>query len=213
MFHVEPGFDAEGLAVERYGDRLRGYVDFLSGAGIERGLIGPREAPRLWERHILNCAAVADVESGLIPEGSTVIDVGSGAGLPGLVWALIRPDLKVTLIESLQRRTDFLEEAVENLDLQSQVTVVRSRAEDQKGKLSANVVTARAVAPLEKLATWLVPLTAPHGQVLALKGETAETELATATKTLKRLRTGPAEVIKCGPWLPHQTTVVRIKIP
>ena len=118
------------------------------------GLIGPREAPRIWERHLLNCAAVAE----LIPEGATVVDVGSGAGLPGMVLAVARPDLTVTLVEPLARRTAFLTEAVASLGLE-QTTVVRARAEECVGKLpAADVVTARAVAPLDRLAGWCLPL-------------------------------------------------------
>src|SRR5689334_11355452 len=137
------------------------YVDMLATAGVERGLIGPREVPRLWTRHVLNCAVVVP----RIPAGATVADVGSGAGLPGLVWAIARPDLEVTLIEPLLRRTIFLEEAVADLGLES-VTVIRARAEDVDQTF--DVVTARAVASLEKLGSWCLPLVRPGGVLLAL---------------------------------------------
>ena len=141
------------------------YADFLVGPGIERGLIGPREGERIWERHILNCLPV----TALIPEGATVIDVGSGAGLPGIVIKLARPDLTVTLVEPLERRCEFLRES--GVD----VEVVRGRAEDCRK--SADVVTARAVAPLEKLVKMTRHLIAPGGALLAMKGASAEKEM------------------------------------
>ncbi|MGA9148433.1 MAG: 16S rRNA (guanine(527)-N(7))-methyltransferase RsmG, partial [Candidatus Nanopelagicales bacterium] len=153
--------DWRGVAQRRYPDsidQLDAYVELLRTLGVERGLIGPREVDRLWERHILNCAAVSDAEAGFIPEGVTVVDVGSGAGLPGLVWAIVRPDLQVTLVESMQRRVDFLNLAVDQLDLGGQVSVVRARAEDVVGTTSGQVVTARAVAPMGRLIGWLSPL-------------------------------------------------------
>ena len=141
------------------------YAEFLQGAGIERGLIGPREGDRIWDRHILNCLPVTS----LIPQGATVIDVGSGAGLPGIVIKLARPDLKVTLIEPLERRCEFLRET--GVD----VEVIRGRAEDVKK--SADVVTARAVAPLEKLVAMTRHLIKPGGALLAMKGASAEKEM------------------------------------
>lgn len=129
------------------------YAELLADAGVKRGLIGPREVPRLWERHLLNCAVLSEV----VPEGVTVCDVGSGAGLPGIPLALVRPDLKITLLEPLLRRTNFLQEVVELLGL-DHVTVVRGRAEEVLGTLQpVHVVTARAVAPLDRLAGWGVP--------------------------------------------------------
>lgn len=156
------------------------YADLLATEGVVRGLIGPREVPRLWDRHILNSAVVIP----RVPEGSTVADVGTGAGLPGLVWAIARPDLRVTLIEPLLRRTTFLDEAVATLGLDN-VTVRRSRAEDVDE--TYDVVTARAVAPLDKLGRWCLPLVRKGGVLLALKGRTAEDEVRTATATLHRL--------------------------
>lgn len=157
------------------------YAELLATAGTVRGLIGPREVPRLWERHLLNCAVVTD----LIPEGSTVADLGSGAGLPGLVVALRRPDLTVTLIEPLLRRTTFLEEAVEALDL-ANVEVLRGRAEEFARKRQFDVVTSRAVAPLDRLARWSLPLTKVGGLFLAMKGSSAEEELIGANAEIRR---------------------------
>jgi 16S rRNA (guanine527-N7)-methyltransferase len=174
----------------------------LTFAGVERGLIGPREVPRLWERHVLNCAVVVP----RVPAGSSVADVGSGAGLPGLVWAIARPDLTVTLIEPLLRRTVFLEEAVEALDLE-RVTVVRSRAEDVSEQF--DVVTARAVAPLEKLAAWCLPLVRPGGVLLALKGRTAEEEVASSRVSLHKMGATDIVVSSHGD-LQVPTTVVEV---
>ncbi len=156
------------------------YADLLATEGVVRGLIGPREVPRLWDRHILNSAVVLP----RVPQGATVADVGTGAGLPGLVWAIARPDLKVTLIEPLLRRTTFLDEAVVTLGLDN-VTVLRARAEDVKA--TYDVVTARAVAPLDKLGRWCLPLVRKGGVLLALKGRTAEQEVQASTATLHRL--------------------------
>lgn len=172
-------------AREYFGDAVCGvrrYVELLAGRGVERGLIGPREAPRIWDRHVLNCAVMADA----VPVDASVADVGSGAGLPGLVWALTRPDLTVTLVEPLLRRTRFLDEAVAELELEN-VTVLRARAEDVAGELSVDVVTARAVAPLEKLARWTLPLLRPGGRLLALKGESVNDEVAAAASELRGL--------------------------
>jgi 16S rRNA (guanine527-N7)-methyltransferase len=180
---------------------LRRYASWLSGAGVERGLIGPRETDRIWDRHIANCAALAE----LIPPNASVIDIGSGAGLPGLVLALVRPDISVTLIEPLARRCDFLNEVVADLGLT--VTVVRGRAE-QVSVFPATVVTARAVAPLAKLLGWALPLVAPGGVVLAMKGSSAEQEIADAQGIL-RGRT--ATVVTCGHgYTEPATTVVSV---
>src|SRR5919198_6221741 len=144
------------VAREVFGDALpmaEGYATLLAGAGVERGLIGPREADRLWDRHLLNCAAVAEI---IMPDAE-VIDLGSGAGLPGIVLGIIRPDLSITLLEPLLRRVNFLSECVAELGLQN-VTVRRARAEEVAGSLSGDVVTARAVAPLDRLLRWGLPL-------------------------------------------------------
>ncbi|MBI3428842.1 MAG: 16S rRNA (guanine(527)-N(7))-methyltransferase RsmG [Actinobacteria bacterium] len=137
--------------------------------GIERGLIGPQESERIWERHIFNSLPVAT----LIPEGASIIDIGSGAGLPGIPLALARPDIAMTLIEPLQRRVDFLNEAVEGLNIR----VLRGRAEDFK--ITADVVTARAMAPLEKLVKMTQHLVKRGGLLLAIKGERAVSEALT----------------------------------
>lgn len=156
------------------------YVDLLATEGVVRGLIGPREVPRLWDRHVMNSAVVAP----RLPAGATAADVGTGAGLPGLVWAIARPDVRMTLIEPLLRRTTFLEEAVSVLGLDN-VEVLRSRAEDVTA--TYDVVTARAVAALDKLGRWCMPLVAPGGVLLALKGRSAQDEVRSATATLHRL--------------------------
>ena len=147
---------------------IRRYAEFLATAGIERGLIGPREGEKIWERHIFNSLPVIS----LIPEGASVIDIGSGAGLPGIPLALARPDLTITLIEPLQRRVDFLHEAVAELG----ITVLRGRAQDFK--IKADFVTARAVAPLEKLKSMSWHLIKKGGSLLAIKGESAAEELS-----------------------------------
>jgi 16S rRNA (guanine527-N7)-methyltransferase len=193
-----------------FGSRLRAaeqYAALLADAGTVRGLIGPREVPRLWERHLLNCALVGD----LIEPRATVCDIGSGAGLPGLVLAIRRPELRVTLVEPLLRRTTFLDEAVQRLGL-SNVEVVRARAEALHGSRVFDVVTSRAVAPLEKLLAWSMPLVRPGGQLLAMKGSSAAAELAEAAATLHRLGGVGPEVVHIGSdQLSVPTTVVRVE--
>lgn len=186
-------------------ERLTAYADLLATEGTLRGLIGPREVPRLWERHLLNCAVLER----LIPEESLVADIGTGAGLPGIVLALVRPDLQVQLVEPLLRRTTFLEEAVERLNLPN-ATVVRSRAEELPTEC-ADVVVSRAVAPLGKLASWCLPVCVPGGLMLAMKGESAEAELAAAERDLRRLRAEEWHVHQLGvDELAQPTTVVSI---
>ena len=198
-----------------FGDRLeiaRRYYLALASAGVERGLIGPREVPRLWDRHILNCAVIGE----LIPEGATVVDIGSGAGLPGIPLAITRPDLRITLVEPLLRRTIFLSEFIESAGLD--VTVVRGRAE-QSGVMKeaggADVVTSRAVAPLAKLAQWSLPLLRDHGRMLALKGASAAEELERDGEALARAGAGNAEVLQCGAGIASTPTVVisAIRLP
>jgi 16S rRNA (guanine527-N7)-methyltransferase len=150
------------------------YVDILSTDAIAWGLVGPREADRLWERHVLNSVAL----SALVPVGASLVDVGSGAGLPGLPLAILRPDLTVTLLEPLLRRFTFLAQTVDKLGIRDTVRVVRGRAEEHN--VVYDVVTARALAPLERLVHWCAPLRAPGGIILALKGQSAEAELAQA---------------------------------
>jgi 16S rRNA (guanine527-N7)-methyltransferase len=193
---------------DRFADAVR-YAELLAEAGVQRGLIGPREVPRLWERHLLNCAVLSEV----VPEGVTVCDVGSGAGLPGIPLALVREDLKITLLEPLLRRTTFLTEVVELLGL-DHVTVVRGRAEEVMGTLTpVHVVTARAVAPLDRLATWGIPLLRPYGEMLALKGDTAEEELKSAATALSKLGAVETSILQVGEGVVDPlSTVVRVKV-
>ena len=182
---------------------LEVYHHWLATAGIERGLIGPREVDRLWDRHIANCAVVEE----LIPADSLVYDVGSGAGLPGLVLAIVRPDIKVGLIEPLLRRANFLNEVITDLGLTDRVVVYRDRAEQIKLS-KADVVTARAVAPLTKLLQWTLPLTRQGGLILAMKGTSAQDEIAEASSVLKDRS---AQIVMCGQGIVDpQTTVVRV---
>lgn len=193
---------------ERFADAVR-YAELLADAGVGRGLIGPREVPRLWERHLLNCAVLSDV----VPDAVSVCDVGSGAGLPGIPLALARGDLSITLLEPLLRRTSFLQEAVDLLGLDN-VTVVRGRAEEMIGHLPpVEVVTARAVAPLDRLAGWGLPLLRPYGEMLALKGDTAEEELKAARAALDRLGAVETSVVQAGVGLVDPpSTVVRVRV-
>ncbi len=203
----EPGEAGALEAAESlFGDRLhlaRRYAEHLTGSGAQRGLIGPREGPRLWSRHLVNCALVAP----LVPHGSSVVDVGSGAGLPGLVLAIARPDLSVTLVEPLLRRTTWLDEVVDDLGLD--VRMLRARAEECG--VQGDVVTARAVAPLEKLMSLCVPLVRPGGQVLALKGASADEELARAEPALSR-RGLSGEVVTADRG-DETSFVVRVRVP
>jgi 16S rRNA (guanine527-N7)-methyltransferase len=169
------------------------YAAVLADAGVERGLIGPGEAERIWDRHLLNCAALAE----LVPHKGVVADLGSGAGLPGLVIAMLRPKVRVTLIEPTARRVAFLEECVAQLGL-DHVTVLRARAEELAGRLGADVVTARAVAPLDKLAKLAAGLVRPGGMVLAMKGAGAADELMKARPVLAQLGVVDAEVVHAG---------------
>ncbi len=181
------------------------YVEILRTAGVERGLIGPRETDRLWERHVFNSAAVAD----LVPAEAFVVDVGSGAGLPGVPLALRRPDLRVTLLEPLLRRATFLQEVVDELDLGDRVRVVRARAEDHTATYDA--VVSRALAPLPRLLGWCLPLTTPDGVVLALKGRSAVDEVDAVSSELDRDRL-VADVITVRAHVDAEpTTVVRVR--
>jgi 16S rRNA (guanine527-N7)-methyltransferase len=173
--------------------QVEAYAALLAGPGVERGLIGPRETPRLWERHLLNCAGVSD----LVEDGQVVLDLGSGAGLPGLVLAMQRPDVQVVLVEPLLRRATFLTEAVEQLGLRNTL-VRRARAEDLHGSLLVDVVPARAVAPVDRLAGWALPLLHPGGRLLAMKGERADDELAAAGPALRRLGARSSAVVEVG---------------
>ncbi len=182
------------------------YADLLATDGVVRGLIGPREAPRLWERHLLNCAVLGEV----VPQDATVCDIGSGAGLPGLVLALARPDLTITLVEPLLRRTTFLDEAVAVLGLEN-VEVVRGRADDLHGRRTFDVVTSRAVAPLERLLQWSMPLVSAHGALVAMKGSSVAEEIEAARPVLTRWRCAEPEVLVLGEeLLVHSTHALRV---
>lgn len=189
------------------GTALR-FAETLATDGVMRGLMGPRETSRLWERHLLNCAVVAD----LLPDRGELVDIGSGAGLPGVVLAMLRPGLHVILLEPLLRRSVFLEECVARLHL-ANATVIRGRAEDMAGDIKANVATARAVAPLDRLLGWAAGLLRPGGQILAIKGQAAEEEMAAARPVLSRLGARSAEVLMAGQGrVISATTVVRVVI-
>ena len=181
------------------------YVDLLGTAGVERGLIGPREVDRLWERHIFNSLAVAD----LVEPGATVVDVGSGAGLPGIPLALARTDLSVTLVEPLLRRATFLTEVVAELALTGQVRVARTRAEEHAGRYDS--VVSRALAPLPRLVEWCEPLRSPTGTILALKGRSAVQELEAAAALIRSYRlTGEVLTVRAHP-ATQPTSVVRLR--
>jgi 16S rRNA (guanine527-N7)-methyltransferase len=200
MFHVKhvevsaAPQAAEALFGSRV-DHAQRYAEILAGAGVERGLLGPREVDRVWDRHILNSAAIAE----LVADNERIADIGSGAGLPGIPLALARPDLRLTLIEPLLRRSEFLREVVDDLGLE--ITIVRGRAEDrsvrqQVGEMDA--VVSRAVAPLDKLTKWSVPLLRPDGRMVAMKGERAEEEIREHRRVMASLGAVDVRVMKCG---------------
>ena len=197
MKHVEVSA-APGVAATLFGsrlDRAQRYAEILAGAGVERGLLGPREVDRLWDRHILNSAAIAE----LLETGERVADIGSGAGLPGIPLALARPDLRVTLIDPLLRRSEFLREVVDDLGLD--MTIVRGRAEDlsvrqQVGEMDA--VVSRAVASLDKLTEWSMPLLRLDGRMAAIKGERAEQEIREHRRVMASLGAVDVRVMRCG---------------
>lgn len=185
--------------------KVAGFAGMLVEEGVRRGLIGPREVPRLWERHLINSGAIAR----LLPTRGTLIDVGSGAGLPGVVLAAMRPDLDVVLLEPMERRVTWLEEVVASLGLSS-VRVVRGRAEELHGMIVADAVTARAVAPLDRLVSWTLPLLKTGGVLLAMKGGRAAEELTQASEVIAAAGGSPGEVLDApADGLPG-TTVVRI---
>ncbi len=205
-----PPSDVASAAARCFGDRLDtavAYADLLMNDGVVRGLIGPREAPRIWERHLLNCAVVAE----LIAPGARVVDVGSGAGLPGIVLAVARPDLSVVLVEPLERRSEFLVEVVTSLDL-TNATVVRARAEECAREGSSfepgDVVTARAVAPLDRLAAWCLPLAVVGGRLLAMKGDSAADEVRAHRGAVARAGGGEPGIRRCGEGMIDPPTVV-----
>lgn len=191
---------------EIFGEHLelaQAYHDSLATDGSTRGFIGPREVSRLWERHLINCAVIGEV----MPEGARVVDVGSGAGLPGIPLAITRPDLDITLIEPLLKRSNYLSEVKEQLGL-TNVTVIRGRAEEgpiKKAVAGADIVTSRAVAPLGKLAKWSLPLVRKGGEMIAMKGESVHEELERDAKDIKKAGGGKAmvETVK-------GTTIIRV---
>ena len=199
------------VASEVFGNRLplaEHFAHLLADTGVSHGLIGPRETPRLWERHLLNCGIVESV----LPHRTRLIDIGSGAGLPGLVLAIARPDLDVVLVEPMLRRTTWLESTVKELGL-GNVQVLRGRAQDFWGKLRAPVVTARAVARLGELAGWCLPLLDADGRLLALKGETAAKELTEDERAVRRAGGISGRLILLGEEvLPEPTRLIEIHI-
>lgn len=208
MFHVKhvDSGDADspvlpappGAAAAVFGDNLDiavRYGQLLATAGVEWGLLGPREVDRIWDRHLLNCAVVAE----LVEPGERVADIGTGAGLPGIPMLIAKPGLRLTLVESLLRRAEFLTMVVSELGLDADV--VRGRAEDRDVQRSAggcDVVTSRAVASLDKLTRWSVPLLRPGGRLLAIKGERAPDELREHRRVMTRLGVVDARVMECG---------------
>lgn len=184
------------------------FADLLRTQGEVRGLIGPRELPRLWTRHILNSSSLAP----FLPGTGAVADVGSGAGLPGIVLATMRPDLAFHLIEPMQRRVTWLRETCEALGLEN-VIVRQARAEELRGALVADVVTARAVAPLDRLARWALPLVRPGGRLVVLKGRRAAEEVSGAAAVLRKLRATDPTIHVVDPLcLGEPTWVVEITI-
>ncbi|WP_424183634.1 16S rRNA (guanine(527)-N(7))-methyltransferase RsmG [Actinokineospora sp. G85] len=211
MAEVEP-VEVPSVAGAVFGERVglaEEFVRLLTVHGVERGLIGPREVERLWGRHVLNSAVLQE----RVPAGVRVVDVGSGAGLPGIPLAIARPDLEVTLVEPMARRVAWLDEVVETLGL-STVSVVRGRAEERAVRdevAGADVVTARAVAPLAKLSGWCLPLLREGGSLVALKGASAAEEIERDQAAISRLGGGKARVETCGAQLDEPTTVVVIE--
>jgi 16S rRNA (guanine527-N7)-methyltransferase len=195
---------------ELFGDRLpaaKRYAEHLATTGVEWGLVGPREASKVWERHVLNCAVIAD----LIPAGARVLDIGSGAGLPGIPLALARTDLHIVLVEPLSRRVEWLRMVLDDLDLP--IEVERGRAEDpgvRRRWEGADVVTSRAVAPLHRLAAWCLPLVRPGGMMLAVKGVSAPAEVERDAQAVAASGGGIPRIERCGVGIvdPPSTVVV-----
>jgi len=194
---IEVERDVSPQWIEKSREVLQPFHDLLSREGVLRGLIGPREVDRLWGRHLLNCAAPADPDIGCLPPGVSVLDIGTGAGLPGLVWALVRPDLDVVLVEPLQRRQVFLTEAVEGLGLSGRVEIKAGRIQDFP-TLRAHTVTSRALAALDEVLRWSIPHVTSGGQLLAFKGGRASQEVQHARDTMKQMDT-KVEILRFGP--------------
>lgn len=211
MTTIEIGTKELRAAQTIFGDRLdlaKRFVNHLATSGIERGLLGPREVSRLWDRHVLNCAVIGE----LVAPDARVADVGSGAGLPGIALAIARPDAQLFLIEPLERRVNWLHEVSEDLGLDN-VAIFRGRAEQAVGRFDANVVTARAVSALSGLATLTMPLLQGSGEVLAIKGRSAADEVQKAAKVIRKLGGKSTTVETAGvSLLEEPTTVVRILV-
>ncbi len=191
-------------------DDARRYAELLVTDGVVRGLLGPREGARIWERHLLNSAVVA----ALLPTDARVVDVGSGAGLPGIPIALASPTSRVVLVEPLARRCVFLEEVIAVLELGERVSVVRGRAPEIASELPffGDYVVARAVAPLERLVSWTMPMVQPGGELLALRGERARHELQEAGPGLAKYGAGVPQVVELGTDL-LETPVRVVRVP
>lgn len=188
---------------------LTEYADILLGPGIKRGLLGPREADKVWDRHIINCAVVAEPDLEVIGNGARIADIGSGAGLPGMVWALARPDVSVVLIESVLRRVTFLTECIAALGLTDRVQVVRARAEEAaRSPGFFDIVTARAVAPLGNVTRWAAPLLLPDGTLVAIKGESAQEEVTRDRQIFEELGLTEPVVTQMGQGVVDPPTTV-----
>jgi 16S rRNA (guanine527-N7)-methyltransferase len=199
-----PALGVQAVFGDRF-DLAARYAEMLAGPGIDRGVIGPREADRLWDRHLLNSAVIGE----LVPAGCRVLDIGSGAGLPGIPLAIARPDLTIVLLEAMVRRVAWLHEVIAELGLA--VSVHRGRAEDptvrdQLGDF--DVATARAVAPLGRLAGWALPLVAPSGRLLAVKGASAEQEVARDIESVRAAGGATVEIVQCGATIVHPPPTV-----
>ncbi len=198
MFHVKPDDFDEDIAVRVFGPRLelaRRYAEVLADAGVERGLLGPREVGRLWERHLVNCAVVGE----LLTPGQRVVDIGSGAGLPGIAVAIAHPDLDLVLLEPLLRRSEFLHEVVTDLGLA--VEVVRGRAEESWVRErwgDRDAAISRAVAPLDKLTKWSMALLRRGGRMIAIKGERASDEVRQHRRVMEASGAVDVKVVTCG---------------
>lgn len=193
---------AELLFAEQLPQAQR-YVEHLCTTGISHGLLGPREVPRMWSRHVLNSAVLAPE----LPAAGTVADVGAGAGLPGLALALARQDVDFILIEPMERRVDWLDTVVRDLGL-GNVQVIRARAEEVSDEVMADVVTARAVSALKKLIPLTSPLMADDGQLMLIKGRSAADEISAASKQIRKARLSEPRIRLLGEGLLDEATTV-----
>jgi 16S rRNA (guanine527-N7)-methyltransferase len=182
------------------------YAELLAGTGVEWGVLGPREVDRIWDRHLLNCGVVAE----LLEPGERVVDIGSGAGLPGLPLLIAQPELDIVLVESLLRRSEFLRQVVEELGLE--VDVIRGRAEDPSVREKVgrcDVAVSRAVAGLDQLTRWSLPLLRTGGRMVAIKGERAPDEIREHRRGMTALGAADVRVVECGAnYLSPPATVV-----